>query len=53
MDIEIFSLRTTKEDVDAVSDNLKSISEKLADEDFIIKYKTEVNVNKQHIKKPA
>ena len=51
MDIEIFSLRTTKEDVDAVSDNLKSISEKLADEDFIIKYKTEVNVNKQHIKK--
>lgn len=51
MDIEVFSLRSSKEDVDSISDNLKNISDELAKDGFIIKYKTEVDINKQRIKK--
>lgn len=51
MDIEVFSLRSSKEDVDAISDNLKNISDELAEDGYIVKYKTEVDINKQRIKK--
>ncbi len=51
MDIEVFSLRSSKEDVQSVSNNLKNISDELATDGFIIKFKTEVDLNKQRIKK--
>lgn len=51
MDIEVFSLRSSEEDLRSVSDNLKNISDELAKDGYKIKYKTEVDLNKQRIKK--
>lgn len=51
MDIEVFSLRSSEEDIKSVSSNLKEISDELAKDGFKIKYKTEVDLNKQRIKK--
>ena len=51
MNIEVFSLRSSQEDINSVSDNLERISDELAKDGFIIKYKTEVDISKQRIKK--
>lgn len=51
MDIEIFSLRSSNEDIEAVGNNLQNISEELAKDGFIITYKTEVDFNRAKIKK--
>lgn len=50
MNVEIFSLRTSKQDIENISSNLRNISERLAKDGFYVKYKTEVDVNKQRIK---
>ena len=51
MNIEVFSLRSSEEDTKSVSDNLGKITEELAKDGFVLKYKTEVDVNRQRIKK--
>lgn len=51
MDIEIFSLRTSSEDLASVGSNLRNISDELAKDGFKITYKTEVDYNKQKIQK--
>lgn len=51
MDIEVFSLRSSEEDSQSVSENLKNISDELAKDGFKVKYKTEMDLNKQQIKK--
>ncbi len=51
MNIEVFSLRSSEEDIKSVSDNLEKITEELAKDGFVLKYKTEVDVNRQRIKK--
>ncbi|MCH5300174.1 MAG: class B sortase [Ruminococcus sp.] len=51
MNIELFSLRTSKQDIENINNNLRNISEELAIDGFYVKYKTEVDLNKQRIKK--
>ena len=51
MNVEVFSLRTSEKDIENISNNLKSISDELAKDEFYVKYKTEVDLNKQRIKK--
>lgn len=51
MNVEVFSLRTSEQDIKNISDNLRNISEELAKDEFYVKYKTEVDLNKQKIKK--